>query len=345
MGKEDCKLQPLVSVVCMAFNQVEYIRDALDGFVNQITSFPYEVIVHDDCSTDGTAEVVMEYASRYPGFVIPFIETENQYSKGALLYKDLVRPLTRGKYIALCEGDDYWIDPDKLQLQFNFMEAHPDFSMCVHNAKVIDYASDLVYLSEPIGEDREKTLDELIVEGGGLLNPTASLFFRKSCDKYYRDGYGAPVGDHFNMMRLASFGRAEWMARPMSVYRYGAKNSFTQGNRVGKAEYYEQYGARYVEGLRLMKEDLHGAHAKAFDDRMSFQERDTLKNMATATFCDRPSLAALDGLGLRDSGRAIAKRYFPDAAYRGILRFDKMRTKRKIGTLLDKTAVEPVPIR
>lgn len=121
----------------MTYNHGPYIREALEGFVMQKTNFPFVAIVHDDASTDNTAEIVREYAEKYPNIILPIFEKENQYSKhdGSIrrIMNDVVNK-TGAKYIALCEGDDYWTDPCKLQKQVDFLESHPDYSMCFHNA-------------------------------------------------------------------------------------------------------------------------------------------------------------------------------------------------------------------
>ncbi|MDE6338081.1 MAG: glycosyltransferase, partial [Muribaculaceae bacterium] len=115
--KEECeRIKPLVVIRCITYNHEAYIRDALEGFVNQKTKFPFVAIVHDDASTDGTANVVREYAEKYPNIIMPIFETENQYSKRDGSLGKIVREAvytTDAKYIALCEGDDYWIDPLK----------------------------------------------------------------------------------------------------------------------------------------------------------------------------------------------------------------------------------------
>lgn len=120
--------QPLVSIRCLAYNQEKYIRQCLDGFIMQKSNFPFEIIVHDDASTDGTADIILEYAKKYP-CINAIIETENQYSKHDGSLGRIVNAAVRGKYIALCEGDDYWTDPLKLQKQVDFLEGHSDYAM------------------------------------------------------------------------------------------------------------------------------------------------------------------------------------------------------------------------
>ena len=125
---------PLVSIRCTVYNHEPFLRQCLDGFVMQKTTFPFEAIVHDDASTDGSAAIIREYAEKYPDIIKPIYETENQYSKhdGSLrrIMDAAMHP--NSKYIATCEGDDYWTDPNKLQLQVDFLESHPDYYMSCH---------------------------------------------------------------------------------------------------------------------------------------------------------------------------------------------------------------------
>lgn len=123
---------PLVSIVCLAYNHEPYIRQCLDGFVMQKTNFRFEALVHDDASTDGTADIIREYAAKYPDIIKPIYQTENQYQKKVGILKTFLFPRATGKYIAMCEGDDYWTDPLKLQKQVDFLENNYEYSICGH---------------------------------------------------------------------------------------------------------------------------------------------------------------------------------------------------------------------
>jgi glycosyltransferase involved in cell wall biosynthesis len=121
----------LVSICCITYNHEKYIKDALDSFIMQKTNFNFEILIHDDASTDKTAEIIREYELRHPNLIKPIYQAENQYSKGVKVGKFNIER-AQGKYIAVCEGDDYWIDPYKLQKQVDYMSANPECLMCVH---------------------------------------------------------------------------------------------------------------------------------------------------------------------------------------------------------------------
>ncbi len=128
----------IVSVSCLVYNHEKYLRKCLEGFVTQKTNFKFEVIVHDDASTDNSAAIIKEYEEKYPDIIKPIYQVENQYSNpnrkiGLLaLY---IFPVMKGKYVAFCEGDDYWCDPNKLQRQVDILENNPDCSLCVHRVE------------------------------------------------------------------------------------------------------------------------------------------------------------------------------------------------------------------
>ena len=152
---------PLVSVLTLAYNQAPYIRECLDGILMQKTNFAFELLIHDDASTDGTADIIREYEAKYPDIVKPIYQTENQYSKGVKISSTYQFSRAKGKYIAMCEGDDYWTDPLKLQKQVDFMEANPEYSLCFHNAKVIYQDEDKESHIFANIEDREYSASEI----------------------------------------------------------------------------------------------------------------------------------------------------------------------------------------
>lgn len=121
---------PLVSIVCSTYNHASYITQCLEGFLMQKCNFPFEILVHDDSSSDSTPNIIRTYECRYPQIIKPIYQKDNKYSRGEDIFFKYQCSRAQGKYIAICEGDDYWIDPFKLQKQVEFLEKNPQFSMC-----------------------------------------------------------------------------------------------------------------------------------------------------------------------------------------------------------------------
>ena len=167
----------VVSVACITYNHAPYIRQCLEGFLMQKTNFPIEIIVHDDASTDGTDDIIREYALKYPELFKVILQEENQYSKGVDVLS-LVFERSAGKYIALCEGDDYWTDPLKLQKQVDFLEQNPLYVMCSHRYDYYYQLND-TYDGNHNDTSRSYSLDFLL-EGGWLFHPLTVMFKRSA---------------------------------------------------------------------------------------------------------------------------------------------------------------------
>lgn len=162
---------PIVSICCLTYNHAPFIKACMDGFLSQQTTFPVEILVHDDASTDGTDSILREYERKYPDMVFPIYEKVNRYSSGYQGQMDIIFNYSRarGKYIASCEGDDYWTDPFKLQKQVDFMESHPEYSVCFHRCK---------YLYEKTGEIGEDRCGMLFTNGQDGVDVTIEMFFK-----------------------------------------------------------------------------------------------------------------------------------------------------------------------
>ena len=167
--------KPLVSICSLSYNHSKYIRKSLDSLLSQKTSFRFEIIVHDDASSDGTSEILREYAEKYPEIIKPIFQKENQYSKGIKPIFEYVFPMANGKYIALCETDDYWIDPYKLQKQVDFMEKNPDVVICGTNWLNNYYGKHQVpALNFDKGNKRVFYFEDLLKEN--IFKPSTVLF-------------------------------------------------------------------------------------------------------------------------------------------------------------------------
>ena len=223
--KEDIE----VSVCCLTYNHKNYIRQAIDSFINQNTNFNYEVVIHDDCSNDGTIDILKEYEQKYPNIIKVIYEEKNLYSQGIKM-EPMVFKQCKGKYIALCEGDDYWCDENKLQIQYDFMKKNVDYSLVCHDAKLY-YEDKKVYKKRNSSYKKscDCSVEDFILKhgvGGGL--PTCSMFFKKQCVEPLPDFfYESSVGDLPLTLYLGLQGKCYYINKVMGVYRVNTPGSWT----------------------------------------------------------------------------------------------------------------------
>lgn len=207
----------MVSIVCMVYNAAPYLDDCLGGFVRQRANFRFEAIVHDDFSTDGSADIIKDYAARYPGIIRPVIETENQYSKRDGSLQRAVYPLVRGKYIALCEGDDFWTDPGKLQRQVDFLESHPDYVAEAENGVEFNIVNKRKIVYSRLHE-QDVTIPQLALRNSF---PTASVIYRSSAvtPRFYA------LPNHYDTTvwcYLTTLGKFRYLENVSVLYRRGS---------------------------------------------------------------------------------------------------------------------------
>lgn len=207
----------LVTVKTLVYNQAPYLRQCLDGIIKQKTNFRFEVIVHDDCSSDGSADIIHEYAEKYPNIIKPIFEKENQYSKVGFSGIDkIMDAYINGKYIAFCEGDDYWTDMFKLQKQVDFLESHDDYGLVYTQFQVYNQQNG----SFTSGWCKETTLEK---EFGGNDIMTLTVCLRSSLYFKYQNQIKPQkewkMGDMPLWIFLLSQSRAYFMPDVMCTYR------------------------------------------------------------------------------------------------------------------------------
>ena len=224
--------QPKVIIRCLVYNHEPYLRDCLEGFVMQKTNFPFKAVVHDDCSTDGSAAIIREYAEKYPHIIEPIYETENQYSKrdGSLRRVMDAATLGRSPYFAYCEGDDYWIDPLKLQKQVDYMDAHPECSMVCSNA-VVKTSEGIMAVTEKLSLQWFHYKESGLISTRDILRNsgyTCTLMLRSDIYNGYPEKCKNCVWADYALKLYASIkGEVYNFADEMAVYRYQSVGSFT----------------------------------------------------------------------------------------------------------------------
>ena len=219
----------VVSICCVTYNHDKFIAKALDGFIMQKTNFKYELLIHDDASTDNTQQIIKEYEAKYPEIIKPIYQVENQKSimkRGVNIKFNYSR--AKGKYIALCEGDDYWTDPYKLQTQVDFLEANEEYTISFHNTQILKNNSELTNV---------KMLVSMPISMSDLLDRnfihTSSVVFKHNIidfnDEIFKQ---SPFGDYPLFIMLLKKGKIHFINEYMSVYRLHEGGVWTKLSKV-----------------------------------------------------------------------------------------------------------------
>lgn len=217
--------KPLVSINCITYNHEKYISDALDGFLIQKTDFPFEILVHDDASTDETADIIREYEKRYPNTIKPIYQTVNQHSQGVKPSHKFNFPRTQGKYIACCEGDDYWTDPYKLQKQIDLLEVNPGYGMVHTDASILFEEKKVVISSNNKRLKRfpdSGYIFEKLLQSNTIM--TATVLVRSEVLSNALNSIGSSLnkwkmGDYPLWLEISKHSKIKYLNEVTSVYR------------------------------------------------------------------------------------------------------------------------------
>ena len=269
---------PIVSILCETYNHEKYIAHALEGFLMQKT----------DVSTDTTPDIVREYSKKYPTLIKPILQTENQYSKGVNILQEIQFPRAKGKYIAVCEGDDYWIDPNKLQLQVNWLEKHPEDIGCVHKYIVVDENEKVQNIRTFGYYDQESRYNLTDFENKELPSQLASLMFRNivkdPLTKYPEEFNKVKIqGDIKLYLYLLAYGSIYRLPQVCSAYRFvlhAGGQSWSSKNLCKIKGYQDWIELRKLEHIFQEK----------YERTISLQERKIIASATTVEdFLSHPS--------------------------------------------------------
>ncbi|MCG9909998.1 MAG: glycosyltransferase [Flavobacteriales bacterium] len=230
---------PVVSICCITYNHSKFIRDCIQGFLIQKTSFPIEILIFDDASTDNTANILQEFTLNNENIIL-FLQSENQWKKNKFGIKDWLLPNAKGKYIAFCEGDDYWTDPHKLQKQVDFLESNSTYIGTFHRAHFLNErnGADTCY---PVWYKEKVEFTDALRE---WLIPTNTLMFRNTNDFPFShfENKLTYSGDRLMHLLLTDKGPIHYMHETMSVYRIhnaGATADASYHNYEGELRYFK----------------------------------------------------------------------------------------------------------
>lgn len=227
-----------VSVFCNTYNHAQFIEDALKGFIEQRTNFPYEVIIFDDASTDGTKEIIGRYAEKHPEILKFFSARKNTWGlkNRAEFMRRFRHYVAKGKYYAFCEGDDLWIDRNKLQIQIDYMESHTNCVLTMHNSVRVDFSNNCSFqVFDDIDDDVDLSLEDIVFYRSRM--ETSSMIIR--AEKYEMDDifYNNGTGDWMLQIWCALNGTVHYIDRVMSIYRFRTPGSWSSSNLMDHRDY------------------------------------------------------------------------------------------------------------
>lgn len=244
---------PLVSVTCLAYNQEAYIESALQGFLSQETSFPFEILIHDDASSDQTPAIIKRYADAFPKQIFPILQQENQAQKrmGSIMARFNL-PRARGKYLAFCDGDDFWKDPHKLQAQVEFMEKNPEFGVCCTDFDIYyertDTTKEALFRTNP-AEFPIYTEVKAFLLSEGFMAPSTWLI-RKEILKHTDFTKSRVDGTYALMMDFLGRSKVHVLDKSTTVYRFLRESS---SHTKSILKQFKRYQGLYQIQLEYMK--------------------------------------------------------------------------------------------
>lgn len=233
----------IVSICCATYNHEEFIEQSLESFLMQETDFPFEILIHDDASTDNTKKIIKKFETKFPIIIKPIYQSINQKS----IYKSGMNPRFNysralGKYISLCDGDDYWTDKYKLKKQVEFLDNNLEYSFVFHPTKHLNQKNGLLkqHKLEFLSDNGIVKSQRLITQGGKMVATNSILFRRELYIDIPEWAIKAPVGDLPLTLVLASRGKIGYINEVMSVYRIMTEFSWTKSmiDRKKKNEHF-----------------------------------------------------------------------------------------------------------
>lgn len=241
----------MVTIRCLAYNHEPYIRQCLEGFVMQKTNFRFEAIIHDDASTDGTTAIIREYAEKYPEIIKPIFQKENQYSKRDGTINRVINEHTHGKYVAICEGDDYWIDPFKLQKQVNFLENNPEYGLACSEINAY-YQSSNLFVKNYFKHKKwniKYDFDDFLINTW-FLAPCTWLYKKEFLDNEISKNKFI-VGDLPLLLEISYKSKVKFFKEPTAVYRIVNKSASHGFNYLQQQKFRE--GILHIQSYYIIK--------------------------------------------------------------------------------------------
>ncbi|NRS89391.1 glycosyltransferase involved in cell wall biosynthesis [Flavobacterium sp. 7E] len=235
---DESNIAPVVSIAMVTYNHSKYIAEAIDSVLMQQTTFNYKIVIAEDCSTDNTRAIILDYQKNYPDKIKLILQNKNI---GASRNNLTLLTNLEGKYIAALEGDDYWTDPLKLQKQVDFLEANPEYVLCFHQVDILKTDGTIVDDFITVVPENYETIETLARLGNYIHTP--SVIFKNVIEKYPFEFELSPIGDYFLYMLLAEHGKLKHLEEKMAVYRQGV------GVWSKEGDYFKNFNTAYLHAL------------------------------------------------------------------------------------------------
>lgn len=319
---------PLVTVILPTHDHAPFVARAVESILAQKTDFPFDVLIHDDASTDGTAEIVREYAARFPGKIRLIAQSVNRYKTDKKIQTHVLFPQIAAKYTAICDGDDLWTDPDKLQTQVAYLEAHPGCTLCICGADKIDVHGRAIGAAAPYETDRIVDLNDMIRAGGEfcssntIVAPTALLNTQPAfCER-------TEVEDIPVHMWCAVNGYAYYFAKHMAAYRYAVPGSWSARQKAASRTSQIAHCEGVIGLLQGFDAYTEGRYRASYEHAIRYLEFKILCLRHDLKAAKKPPYRQFyDRLGWKRKLRLRLEKHFPKLAGRLLERYGKMRNR------------------
>lgn len=323
------KTEPLVTVILPTHNHAPFIAQAIESVLEQETEYPFDILLHDDASTDGTADICRDYAVRYPDRITLIAQTVNQYQFDRRIQSHILFPLVKAKYTAILDGDDYWCDKQKLQKQVGYLEAHPDCTMCIGRADQVDASGKTIHKLAPYAQSRRVDINDMIVAGGSfcssgtIVAPTALL---NAMPEFTMVTEVEDIPVH---LWCAVEGYAWYFAERMAIYRATVPGSWSARQYAAALPVRLETHATVRELLIGFDAYTKGKYHDAFAHAIGYQEFEALcLTHDMKALKSPPYRAYYERLSAKRRARLWAEKLFPRLTARLIERMRQQKQRK-----------------
>ncbi len=316
-----------LTIVTTTYNQEKYIGEALEGMLMQKTNFPYQIVISNDCSTDNTLEVLNSYKEKYPEKIKIIDNEKNLGAMGNFI--NTLNQIKDTEYVALCDGDDFWIDENKLQKQVDFLDQNKDFNICFHKAKLFYENNEKEESIIPAEAPEVSTIEELANSNYIVAN---SVVYRwKFNDRNLKDVFPDNIapGDYYIHLLHAEDGKIKMINEVMSAYRRHSGGMWWSNDSENKEKFTLEYGPKFLNFYNAADK-----YIKLPDNAFYAQRKDIIYNIII-TYIKKDKYDDLKSVIVSNKDRELFAENLKDIVNRNIWYLDYLANKEKYGDVAE----------